>query len=97
MDWAEVGEIGGSVGVVGHKEDAAGAGPELVESVFGFEDLGGVGPEAAVPEAVDLSAEEVDLLAGVEDEGGAGGEFAIEDDLVGGLDAGSVNGEGEVF
>ena len=97
MDRAEVGEVGGAVGVVGHEEDAAGAGPELVESVFGLEDVGGVGPEAAVPEAVDVSAQEVDLLLGVEDEGGPGGEFAVEDDLVGGLDAGSVDGEGEVF
>ena len=97
MDWADVGQVGGAVGVVGHKEDAAGAGPELVEGIFGFEDLWGVGPEAAVPEAVDVSSEKVDLLLGVEDESRAGGEFAVEDDLVGGLDAGSVDGEGEVF
>src|SRR5580704_19746702 len=68
VDWAEVGEVGGAVGVVGHKEDAAGAGPELVEGVFGLEDVGGVGPEAAVPEAVDVDAEEMDLVLGVEDE-----------------------------
>jgi len=94
VDWADVGQVGGAVGVVGHKEDAAGAGPELVEGIFGFEDLWGVGPEAAVPEAVDVSSEKVDLLLGVEDESRAGGEFAVEDDLVGGLDAGSVDGEG---
>ena len=68
MDWAEVGQVGGSVGVVGHEEDAAGAGPKLVKRVFGLEDLGSVGPEAAVPEAVDVSAQEMDLLLGVEDE-----------------------------
>ncbi len=43
MDWAEVGQVGGAVGVVGHKEDAAGAGPELVEGVFGLEDGGASG------------------------------------------------------
>ena len=72
------GAIGGEVvgaggGVVGEEEDALLAGPEVVERVFGFEDGGGVWPEAAVPEAVDAAVDEVDLLAGVEDEGGAGG------------------------
>ncbi len=39
----------------------------------------------------------MDLLLGVEDERGAGGEFAVEDDLVGGLYAGAVDGEGDVL
>ena len=70
VDGAVGGEIvlaGGGVG--GEEEDAAGAGPERVEGGFGFEDGGGVGPEAAVPEAVDAAVDEMDLLAGVEDEG----------------------------
>ena len=92
--------MGAGGGVVGEEEDAAGAGPELVERGFGFEDGGGVGPEGAVPEAVDAAVDEMDLLAGVEDEGGAGGEFAVEDDeVVGGRSRllGACDGEGEVF
>ena len=70
MDGAEGREIAGAGGgVVGEEEDAARAGPEVAEAVFGLEDARGVGPEAAVPEAVDVSAQEMDLLLGVEDEG----------------------------
>ena len=86
-------------GVVGEEEDAAGAGPELAEGVFGLEDVWGVGPEAAVPEAVDAAVDEMDLLAGVEDQRGAGGEFAVDDDeVVGvGLLLGLVDGEREIL
>ena len=69
-------------GVVGEEEDAAGAGPELVEGGVAFEDGGRVGPEAAVPEAVDAAVDEMDLLAGVEDQSGACGEFAVDEDKV---------------
>ncbi len=61
--------LGASGGVVGEEEDTAGAGPELAEGLFCVEDAWGVGPEAAVPEAVDAAVDEMDLLAGVEDEG----------------------------
>jgi len=72
------GGVGGQVadaggGFVGEEKDAAGAGPELVESGFGLEDAGRIGPEAAVPEAVDAAVDEMNLLAGVEDQRGAGG------------------------
>ena len=70
MDGAEAGEVGvRAVGVIGEQEEAAGAGPELVEGGVGFEDGGGVGPEAAVPGAVDAAVDEVDGLAGVEEQG----------------------------
>ena len=97
VDGAEGGEIARAAGgVVGEEEDAAGACPELVEGGFGLEDVGGVGPEAAVPEAVDASVEEMDLLAGVEDQRGAGGELAIEEDEVVGL-ADVFDGQGQSF
>ena len=66
------------VGVVGEEEEALGAGPELVEGGVVFEDVWGVGPEAAEPWAVDAAVDEVDRLAGVEEQGGAGGEFAVD-------------------
>ena len=88
----EVVDAGG--GVVGEEEDAAGAGPQLAEAVFGLEDVGSVGPEAAEPEAVDVAVDEVDLVAGVEDERGARGEFAVEDDEIVGLNASLVDCEG---
>ena len=40
-----------------------------MERVVGFEEVWGVGPEAAVPEAVDAAVDEMDLLAGVEEQG----------------------------
>ena len=44
VDGAEGGEVGGAGGgVVGEEEDAAGAGPELAEGVFGLEDVGASG------------------------------------------------------
>ena len=95
VDGAERCEVvGAGGGVVGEEEDAARAGPELAEAVFGFEDVRGVGPEAAVPEAVDVAIDEVDLVGGVEDERGARGEFAVEDDEIVGLDTCLVDGEG---
>ena len=84
--------MGAGGGVAGEEEDAAGAGPEMVERVFGFEDDGGVGPEGAVPEAVDAAVDEVDLLAGVEDESGAGGKFSVEDDEIVGTWLGLLRG-----
>ena len=58
MDGAEGGEVADAGGgVVGEEEDATGTGPELAEAVFGLEDVRGVGPEAAVPEAVDVSVD----------------------------------------
>ena len=68
-----------------------------MEGVLCLEDRWGVGPEAAVPEAVDAAVDEMNLLAGVEDQSRAGGEFAVDDDEVvwprlGAL--GFVDGEG---
>ena len=65
--WGEV--AGSRGGVIGKEEDAARAGPELAEGVFCFEDGWGVGPEAAVPEAVEAAVDEMNLLASVEDQG----------------------------
>jgi len=76
--------VGAGCGVVGEEEDALGAGPEGAEGGFGFEDGGGVGPEAAVPGAVHATFDEVDGLPGVEEQGGAGGELAVDEDEVGG-------------
>lgn len=72
VDGAERGELeGAGVGVGGEEEDAAGAGPELAEAGVRLVDVGRVGPEASIPEAVDAAIEEMDLLTGVEDQGGA--------------------------
>ena len=85
VDRAVGGQIfGARRGVIGEEEDTAGTGPELTEGVFCLKDMGGVGPEAAVPEAVDAAVDQVDLLAGVEDQRGAGGEFSVDDDEVAG-------------
>ncbi len=70
LDVAVGGQVlGAGGGVVGEEEDAARAGPELVEGFVCFEDVWGVWPEAAEPEAVDAAVDEMNLLASVEDQG----------------------------
>ena len=68
--------------VVGEKEEPAGTGPERVEGGVGLEEVRAVGPEGAVPGAVDSAVDEGDGFSGVEEQGGAGGELAIDEDEV---------------
>ena len=58
--------------------------------------MGGVGPEAAEPGAVDAAVDEVDGGLTVEEQGGAGGEFAVDGDEVAGVALG-FDGLGELF
>ncbi len=82
------------------EEDALGAGPFGGQGGGGFEDPGGVGEEAAVPEVGAAALEDVEELRGVglgrvgvgtlevEGEGAAGLVLAVEDDEVVGVDLG---------
>ena len=80
VDRGEACEVGSTLFVEGEQEDALGAGPGLAESFVGSEYGRGIGPEGAIPEAVDAPVDEVDLPASIEDQGGAGGEFALLDE-----------------
>ena len=74
------------------EEDAVGPSPLVTERGFVFEDLWGVGKEAAIPEIGASAVEDVDGLgfcAGtmeIEAESACGFVLAVDDDEVGGLE-----------
>ncbi len=83
------------------EEDAACFGPLEAEGDIVFEDVGGVGEEAAVPEVGAAAVEDVDgsrVVVGtveVEAEGAAAFVFAVDDDEVVGFEFG-CDGAGEL-
>src|SRR5580765_8376865 len=79
--------------IVGEEEDAARSGPQTMQRLLALEDARRVGPEAAVPEAIDVAVDQMYLVVRVEDQRGAGGELAVEDDLVGGSKTGVADSE----
>jgi len=84
-------KCGGGLAEVLPEEDAAGLGPFEVERDGVFEDAGGVGKEAAIPEIGAAAFEDVDGFGfgvgsmEIEAEGAGGFVFAVDDDQVGGF------------
>jgi hypothetical protein len=68
--------------LIGQEKEAALTGPEMAEGIVSFEDVRSVGPEAAVPRAVNATVHQVHRFLRVEEQRGASGELTIDENKV---------------